>query len=457
MAFEGEFASYKPLARILDNEKIDALNRRMSVRPTPNISASDYPNYVNINTMSNNVWIPDMVLAIDGSSQSVPVNNGFPGAEIGYVTVAAVLILMDKVRQIDKKQFIDPKALRETEKASAFDALYPGCNVIVDDAESARCSLRQLVFEQLKEASPCFSGFESLLDTYEALLHYRSQDSKLPAHQLEELEQTEEMEFGIGTFKSKKPGYEDRTLYSTDALRLHELLNNSGASGELYGQIYFFIERLLLVHILRGFERKNWLGTLKNVAFVLDGSLAVYSVSAWIATAIKKEIQRINDLQKKINGTDLAILGIEKSGRFMEHFNLIDTSITGEDGIFPSRSALLLDDAYIKKNIIFSKSSKPYGQQTYFGRKFFYKTANGYRLVVQTPYLNSEHSDLSKVALSQFPRIHDICGLLDQLVSNRYPHSISPLVSAHAEAAIPLSLGSKLFEKIVAEMQKRGY
>jgi len=42
------------------------------------------------------------------------------------------------------------------------------------------------------------------------------------------------------------------------------------------------------------------------------------------------------------------------------------------------------------------------------------------------------------------------------LISNRYPNSINPLISAHAEAAIPLTLGKKMFDEIAQELRKRG-
>jgi hypothetical protein len=45
--------------------------------------------------------------------------------------------------------------------------------------------------------------------------------------------------------------------------------------------------------------------------------------------------------------------------------------------------------------------------------------------------------------------------LLDRLVSNRYPNAISPLISAHAEAAIPLNLGKKIFEDIAREIREK--
>jgi len=55
----------------------------------------------------------------------------------------------------------------------------------------------------------------------------------------------------------------------------------------------------------------------------------------------------------------------------------------------------------------------------------------------------------------QFPRLADAMSLLDQLVSSRFPHSVIPLISAHAEAAIPLNLGKKIFEDIAKEIKTR--
>jgi len=456
MPFENEFASYEPLRRILENEKVTQLQKRMKLRDSSDASKSQLP-FINIDTLQKSDCIPDMVLAIDGSYQCVPVRNGYPGAEVGYVTVASVLMLMQDIKRLSKKEFIDPKKFRETEKATAFDAVFPGCNIIIDNEKSAKTSLRKMIFEQLKHSS-AFSDFESLLDTYEVLLKFRIDEgiTNPPANPLEALEDdpSKKMQISLGEYTCTETG---ERLYSTDALRIHELLNIQGAtSGEMYGQLMSVIERLWLVHLLRAFEKKNWLPTLKNVAFVLDGSLAVYSVSAWLVKFIEKEICRINELQKKITGTDLMIIGLEKSGRFVEHFNGIDVSPEGNEDRVPNNSVFLLNDKYIKENIIFSQSSKPYGKDTYFGRKFFCKTKNGYKLVPQLASFNDLQKDISTANLSQFPRLGDACVLLNDLISNRYPNSINPLISAHAEAAIPLTLGKKMFEEIAQELRKRG-
>jgi len=456
MPFENEFASYEPLRRILENEKVTQLQKRMKLRDSSLDAQHSKTPLIDVTELQNSDYIPDMVLAIDGGYQCVPVRNGYPGAEVGYVTVASVLMLMQDIKRLSKKEFIDPKKFRETEKATAFDAVFPGCNIIIDTENNPRASLRRMIFEQLKNSS-AFSDFESLLDTYEVLLKYRIDEgiTNPPANPLADLEDdpTKKMQISLGTYICRETGEQ---LYSTDALRIHELQNTQGTSGEMYGQLMLVIERLWLVHLLRAFEKKNWLPTLKNVAFVMDGSLAVYSVSAWLVRFIEKEVCRINELQKKFTGNDLMIIGLEKSGRFVEHFNEIDTSPEGNEDIVPNNSVLLLNDAYIKNNIVLSKSSKPYGKDTYFGRKFFYKTKNGYKLVPQLACFNDIQRDISTANISQFPRLGDACALLNDLISNRYPNSINPLISAHAEAAIPLTLGKKMFEEIAQELRKRG-
>jgi len=151
----------------------------------------------------------------------------------------------------------------------------------------------------------------------------------------------------------------------------------------------------------------------------------------------------------------LIILGIEKTGAFYNHFEEIDTNKEGVKDKIPNQSAFLLTDEYIKKNIIFSQSTKPYGKDTYFGRKFFYKTSLGYNIVANIACFDDYQRDTKTAFPHQFPRLADVMSLLDQMVSSRYKNSVSPLVSAHAEASIPLNLGKRIFEDIAREIRNR--
>ena len=451
MGFEGEFASYEPFRRLRESEKVQALEKRFRIRTSEEETNNIESFLTKKSDLSETSLQPDLVLAIDGSFQTAKAENGFPGAEFGYITVASVLLNLKRMSELEKEDFIEPKKFRETENASTIESVFPGCNVVLDNEKNAKSSLRRTLFEELK-SNKIFAECETLLDTYEYLFQKKQElfkERNLPKSPIESID--EEMTYGYGEFTcphSKEP------LFSTDALRLHELLNPSGSSGEMFGQIMSTLEKLWLVHILRSFEQKEWLSTLRRVAFIMDGALAVFSTSSWLTKVISYEISRINDLQKKINGQDLLIIGIEKSGTFFNHFTDIDTTKDGITDKFPKQSALLLDDNYIKQNIIFSESTKPYGQDTYFGRKLFYKTASGQKLVPVVACFNDFQRNLSTANPNQFSRLADVMNLLDRLVSSRYPNSVSPLVSAHAEAAIPLNLGKRIFEDIAREIRE---
>lgn len=453
MSFEGEFASYEPLRRLLDSEKVKALQNRFKIRERIEESESFDKEIIDKKDLKESDIQPDLVLAIDGSVLAAKAENGYPGAEFGYVTISSVLIDLKKVKTLEENQFIDPKEFRETEKASTIDSVFPGCNVILDNEKSAKTSMRRALFEELK-SNNIFSNGETLLDTYEYLFKIKREkfaDGNLPKSPIEEC-QDKEMTYGYGEYICPHSG---ESLFSTDALRLHELMNPGGSNGEMFGQIMSTLEKLWLIHIIRAFEKKGWLATFRRVAFIMDGPLAVFSTSSWLTKVINFELKRINDLQKEINGTDLLIFGIEKSGTFFNHFLEIDTTKDGIIDKFPKQSAFLLTDDYIKKNIIFSESPKPYGQDTYFGRKLFYKAESGQKIVPVVAGYNDYQMNLTTANQDQFSRLPDILNLLDKLVSSRYPNSVSPLISAHAEAAIPLNLGKRIFEDIAKEIRNK--
>ena len=113
---------------------------------------------------------------------------------------------------------------------------------------------------------------------------------------------------------------------------------------------------------------------------------------------------------------------------------------------------MLLTDDYIKQRIIFSTSDREYGRNTYFGRKVFYKAASGALIVLNLPFLNDSHKDLKRAEVSQFPRLADTMSLLDKLVSARYHNAVTPIISAHAESAIPMNLGKRVLEKLARQL-----
>ena len=124
--------------------------------------------------------------------------------------------------------------------------------------------------------------------------------------------------------------------------------------------------------------------------------------------------------------------------------------VRGGDGEprVPNESCLLLTDEYIRRHIVPSVEQRQYGRNTYFGRKVLYKSALGHRLVVNIACFSAEQQNLATARLSQFPRFVDAMVLLNEVSSNLYPNSVSPLIAANAEASIPLNLGKQILEDI---------
>jgi hypothetical protein len=116
--------------------------------------------------------------------------------------------------------------------------------------------------------------------------------------------------------------------------------------------------------------------------------------------------------------------------------------------LFKQREYMLLTDVYIKRRIQNSTSNKRYGEDTYYGRKFFYKTTGGARIVADLPFLSNAQDTIATDDVSLYSRFPSYCVLFDLLSSSRYANALSPLVSAHSEAAIPLNLGAKVLEQL---------
>src|SRR2546423_13065810 len=114
MPYEGEFAHYRSVHRIVENERVKKLLGSYRIRDYSNEPGSR--EQINLVAVEPSDWVPSLVLATDGSFSPVPIKNGFPGAEAAYVTVASVLLDMAKMRELDRHRPVDPQAFQMLER-----------------------------------------------------------------------------------------------------------------------------------------------------------------------------------------------------------------------------------------------------------------------------------------------------------------------------------------------------
>lgn len=435
MPYEGEFATGESL---LSLERSEALREfQGSVRKREDSNA---PNPA-VLAVQRNSWMPNRVIAVDGSTINVPVDNGFPMADVSLLKVALVSIDLSKLSSTGR-EIPSPRIFYEMERAHTFDKVLPGANIIRQDVQgdTPKEFFREVVQEALE--GKIGAAHESLIETVRAITANRERVGKPPRCPVEDCEN--ELTTGEGRYAC---GCERKAaLFEADIFRFSERFSDVSSNGEAHGEVRHLVEVLSLVNVLRFFaSRDETLSYLRDNVFILDGPLALFGHAAWLAPYVRDELCRIND-QCRAKGFDLAVFGVEKSGAFVEHFNQIDmTPEGGPRSKYAKKTAIALEAKYINRNIALRpEDAKPHGKDTYFGRKILYKTATGDHAVITIAMVNEAGRDLHRNDESCYPRIGDVLNVLDHLATYLYTDGFMPLVRANAHAAIPLRRGTDI-------------
>ena len=189
---------------------------------------------------------------------------------------------------------------------------------------------------------------------------------------------------------------------------------------------------------------------LPELAFFVDGPLAVFGHPAWLSARISPELKRLNAARRASSpGTTCSSSASRR--RDLRLSLRRDRQDRDSPGASCSRrgSFFMPSDQYIKSRIIFSSGPKRYGEDTYFGRKVFYKTASGARIVADIPFLNDEQDTLDDDDPGPLPaaRYHaGGCSTSSSPRGIRMPFARS--CHANAQAAIPLHLGAKVLQQL---------
>ena len=169
---------------------------------------------------------------------------------------------------------VDPREFRKTEEASTLDAAMPGCNVVTRTHTSAIESFREALYENFHDVIVDAEDGKSLLDTYEELM-----GTTIRGHSLSISQRTGcNKHISVGRWRRSCDCDLRHSIYSTDALRIHERFHDNTTNGEAFGEVVQVWERVLLLHLLRWFERRNVLYRVPKIAFVVDGPLACSAI-----------------------------------------------------------------------------------------------------------------------------------------------------------------------------------
>ena len=405
--------------------------------------------------------LPTRVLAMDGSLHESKVHPHLvPSTSIGYVKVSALLILLDEYASLRAKgtKLVDPfriAALRDRNQALVFAT--PGPNVRYRGHHTARDGFRQALDEQFtglqtrhRKGDPRTSLRSTL---FQVVSHMEGYDPSDPTWIV--LHQCPNARCGrrdvelrdIDTVQTC-PGCAE-PVYPTDFLRLYEGVTDEGPTGEALTRLMLVTEHLLPVHHIRYLVDLNAWQAVSELAVFIDGPLALYGNPAKLHAGLMGYYYALGVEMERRGLQPPLVIGLQKTGRLVEHFNLIKHYV-------PKSRLMPVSDAYRNRHITPGRPDDPrdpygHGEETYYGQDFLFKSKNGGLLVVSTPYPFPSKSaalrtrgEVFKIAKSR-PENYDslirVLATVERFETSLYPNALVPIALAHQFTAISLMPG----------------
>jgi hypothetical protein len=389
----------------------------------------------------------EWVLSFDGSSQEVAVKEEYPSTRVGYIQVAGVLVHLEEMRGQSQQLLVDPAVIRKAFRESLLSIVVPSSNVCRDGIATVRDSWRMELYELFKDYN--VEG-RPILDFYFRLLQLDERTSQsgdeIILNRCSASRSCNASDLAVPKAASTCPQCSG-TLYPTDTLRIHEEVQEFNTNTTAMGRLTSVLEHIIMLCYLNYlFERQP--RVLSSVAFIIDGPLALFGPQAPLKRAILAYLRFVARELEQRNYSPPLIIGIEKGGQFAEHADQITNHV-------PNSTLMRLPDDYIFQRILTTRpyASSAFGEDTYYGRKFFYKSAKGQIFTITVPCL--DQSILNRHQPDDpacYTTLSSTLALLDQIGTKLYEDAVIPVALAHSFASIPLKTGSRVLTLMSREL-----
>lgn len=410
------------------------------------------------------------VVVIDGSKYETSLPD-YPDINVGLLNINQCAVDMKKLQDYLKNPFPLPQQYQQIKENIAISAIVPLKGLCNTEHPDEKDFFRFFVYQTFKTmANPMVEWLEqkgysitykeTLLDTYKALMSHLE---KLPGF-IQTCPHCKKAgrSLNIKSFKKESAlHYDDvikcrcdlepQTIYITDLLQFHEQFNNEKSNESMTTQMMLVLERLTLLNLLRILKENALEQLFDEMLFIMDGSLAIYSHASWLSAAINAEIIAIKDKHP------LVIIGIEKTGNFVDHFKKMDNFFAQD--MLKKGMLFFLNDTYIKEHVKIYDADGFYGEKNYFGKKFFYKNISGKLFTVNIAFDSEADRAVNYNSRHEEEKIQATIGLdkvvmlLDNFASHSYSNALSFISMANEGAALSTSyMGKRLLDNFIKNM-----
>jgi len=385
----------------------------------------------------------ETVIAVDGGMSEAAIRREFPSASITFMTFGPLLLELKDLGVLDDQPFIGPEDMARLKNLSRFSLSVPTkavrANGCARFSEGVRRTIHDFLFVKQKELGAAlqwliFRGWTSRdhKQTWEVPRCPTTPDCAGSGFHFEQ----------GGPIEIACPSCGQPALLS-DALRLYERIDDEQGAAGIMSYLLTTLEQLVVANIIRtllGLKQS----TLREILLIKDGPLAFFGVVA----PLRKPMQELmNYLADKDAGKPLVCLvGLEKSGAFVEHAMLIEPKL--KPGHY-----LLLTNEYIYKYIIpGDPTGQPYGWNTYYGSKLVYKSQRGDVFVATIPVIDP-------TVRNRFENIQnaaEVLTVVSELRCSMYDQALVPIVLANKLVSLADFPSSEILAKFVRSKVSSG-
>ena len=372
-------------------------------------------------------------LAVDGSYFVAQVRDGLPSVLYGFSQVVAAYLDIRALETQKSARFVDPFEIEHAVRSALVNLDLPVAGAYTREGVNIKTSWREAIYSIFSSKRVEFNRFTQTLLELLLLLHGEpgktavTVPAKCPSDDCDQ----DVAVPAAGTTCDKCGAW----IYPTDVLRIHEETGEEGGNEGALGRLTSVIELLVLVGLATFLWEHSRHEVLPTTIFIVDGPLAMHGPTAKLHTQALEYFQAMGTTTP---GNGPYICGLEKSGTMVDFAQ----QLARHDIL--RRGELLVCDAAIIARVTNAANARSYGKETYWGRKFIYRTLDG-RVLVPTvmpsagaPYdANGGQSEPEN-----YPTLPAILNVIERTGSTMFVNGIIPVAVAHGKAAFPIGVGT---------------
>jgi hypothetical protein len=365
------------------------------------------------------------VIAIDGGYTEVAIDKEFPSSAIAFFSFGPLLLRLEDLLKLDSERFIFPEDIAALKNIQRYPPLVlPIRNVHLQGAMTLSLSIRRTIFEYLTK--PQEPGEPTLADALRWLIFGGWSDG-MARWTVRNCPNRpcvgQDFEFTSASGNEEICPSCGQPIFISDVLRLHEAVDEEQGASGILGYLMTTLEQLVLVQLIMRIQRLKS-DVLRQVLFIKDGPLAFFGQTAPLVRPMRELTAFFLGKRSRKTGSSsslLKLIGLEKSGPFVEHAAQIENEMK-------PGTAIILTNDYIYKYIVPGNPAvQQYGNNTYYGAKAIYKTEDGSMYVVTMPV----GSYLSNPTFGDIPSVTEVLSIIGSLRCSMYENALVPVALAN--------------------------